>query len=107
MEVLSLHQVNKTYSKTPVLRDINLSIHQGEFIVFVGQSGCGKSTLLRLIAGLDLQTSGDVRIDGTNVNDVAPAAWVSHGVSVLCVVPTHERLGQHGICLKNSSASET
>ncbi|PKF78779.1 ABC transporter ATP-binding protein [Vibrio sp. vnigr-6D03] len=72
MEVLSLHQVNKTYSKTPVLRDINLSIHQGEFIVFVGQSGCGKSTLLRLIAGLDLQTSGDVRIDGTNVNDVAP-----------------------------------
>ncbi|WP_104403257.1 ABC transporter ATP-binding protein [Vibrio penaeicida] len=72
MEVLSLHQVNKTYSKTPVLRDINLSIHQGEFIVFVGQSGCGKSTLLRLIAGLDLQTSGDVRIDGTNVNDIAP-----------------------------------
>ncbi|CCN82360.1 putative glycerol-3-phosphate transporter subunit; ATP-binding component of ABC superfamily [Vibrio nigripulchritudo SFn27] len=72
MEVLSLKNIYKSFGQTEVLKDINLSIEQGEFIVFVGQSGCGKSTLLRLIAGLELQSYGDVFIDGTKVNDVAP-----------------------------------
>src|SRR5690606_22156347 len=46
-------------------------IVNGEFVVLVGPSGCGKSTLLRMIAGLEDVTSGDIKIDGEVVNDVA------------------------------------
>jgi multiple sugar transport system ATP-binding protein len=63
-----------------VLRDINLDIREGEFIVFVGPSGCGKSTLLRTIAGLDDITSGDLFIAGKRMNDVPP---VERGVGMV------------------------
>ena len=63
-----------------VLRDINLDIKEGEFVVFVGPSGCGKSTLLRAIAGLDDITSGDLYIGGKRMNDVPP---VNRGVGMV------------------------
>ena len=63
-----------------VLRDINLDIKEGEFIVFVGPSGCGKSTLLRAIAGLDDITSGDLYIGDKRMNDVPP---VDRGVGMV------------------------
>ena len=56
-----------------VSKDINLDIHEGEFVVFVGPSGCGKSTLLRMIAGLETITSGDLFIGDTRMNDIPPA----------------------------------
>ena len=54
------------------LRNINMEIADGEFIVFVGPSGCGKSTLLRMIAGLEDITSGELLIGGQYMNDVPP-----------------------------------
>lgn len=72
MNILTLRNVTKSFDKNQVLKDINLDIEQGEFIVFVGPSGCGKSTLLRLIAGLEPQTSGDMFIDSFLVNDEPP-----------------------------------
>src|SRR5690606_14162597 len=54
------------------LRNINLAIKEGEFIVFVGPSGCGKSTLLRMIAGQEDITSGELTIGGRYMNDVPP-----------------------------------
>jgi len=51
MASVELINVSKSYGNVQVLRDINLSLEQGEFVVFVGPSGCGKSTLLRMIAG--------------------------------------------------------
>jgi multiple sugar transport system ATP-binding protein len=54
------------------LRNINMNIEDGEFIVFVGPSGCGKSTLLRMIAGLEDITSGELLIGGQYMNDVPP-----------------------------------
>jgi len=56
-----------------VLRDINLDVRDGEFMVFVGPSGCGKSTLLRVIAGLEEITGGELSIGGRVVNEVPPA----------------------------------
>lgn len=55
-----------------VLKDINMTIAQGEFICAVGASGSGKSTLLRQIAGLDMPTSGEVRVDGKRVTGPGP-----------------------------------
>lgn len=54
------------------VKDFNMEIEDGEFIVFVGPSGCGKSTTLRMIAGLEDITAGDLYIGDRLVNDVAP-----------------------------------
>ncbi|MFV0386214.1 ABC transporter ATP-binding protein [Paracoccus sp. (in: a-proteobacteria)] len=72
MARLDLNGVAKRYGSTEVLRDINLTMEDGEFIVLVGPSGCGKSTLLRMIAGLEPISGGDLSIDGTRMNDIAP-----------------------------------
>ncbi|MGN0916062.1 MAG: ABC transporter ATP-binding protein [Succinivibrio sp.] len=74
-EVL-LSKVRKNYNPAilkDTLRNINLDIKDGDFIVFVGPSGCGKSTLLRMIAGLEDITDGDLLINGKRVNDVPPS----------------------------------
>ncbi|MCS6812984.1 MAG: ABC transporter ATP-binding protein [Cyanobacteria bacterium] len=56
----------------PVLRNINLTIEDGEFMVLVGASGCGKSTLLRLIAGLESVTAGNIWMGDRRLNDLPP-----------------------------------
>jgi multiple sugar transport system ATP-binding protein len=66
-------KVQKAYGEVQVLRDIDLEVRDGEFMVFVGPSGCGKSTLLRSIAGLEDITGGELSIGGRVVNDVPPA----------------------------------
>ena len=57
-----------------VLRDINFTVEDGEFLVLVGPSGCGKSTLLRLLAGLEELTGGNIKIGDRLVNDLPPKA---------------------------------
>ncbi len=73
MTALSLKGVNKSFGAVQVLKDINIDVEEGEFVVFVGPSGCGKSTLLRIIAGLEGPSSGTVSIDGTEVTRAAPS----------------------------------
>ncbi|MBD1852414.1 ATP-binding cassette domain-containing protein [Leptolyngbya sp. FACHB-711] len=63
-----------TAQSVSVLRRINLTIHDGEFMVLVGPSGCGKSTLLRLIAGLEALTGGNISVGDRLVNDLPPKA---------------------------------
>ncbi|MBZ6071078.1 ABC transporter ATP-binding protein [Aeromonas schubertii] len=75
MAEVVLKSVRKNYDPAvhkDTLRNINLDIKEGEFIVFVGPSGCGKSTLLRMIAGLEDITSGELSIGGRYMNDVPP-----------------------------------
>ena len=71
-EVL-LEEVGKVYGEDVVaVKEMNLDIPDGEFVVFVGPSGCGKSTALRMIAGLEDITSGQVHIGSQVVNDLPP-----------------------------------
>ncbi|MDX6805998.1 sn-glycerol-3-phosphate ABC transporter ATP-binding protein UgpC [Terrihabitans rhizophilus] len=74
MASIELRGVSKAYAGGALaVRDVNLEIADGEFMIFLGPSGCGKSTTLRMIAGLETITSGDLIIDGKRVNDVDPA----------------------------------
>jgi multiple sugar transport system ATP-binding protein len=70
---VQLAKVQKAFGDIQILRDIDLEIRDGEFMVFVGPSGSGKSTLLRSIAGLEDITGGTLSIGGKVVNDVPPA----------------------------------
>ncbi|TDS70427.1 sn-glycerol-3-phosphate ABC transporter ATP-binding protein UgpC [Comamonas sp. JUb58] len=71
MASVELRDIRKSYGgKVEVIRGVDLSVHEGEFMVFVGPSGCGKSTLLRMLAGLETISSGDVMIGERRVNDV-------------------------------------
>jgi multiple sugar transport system ATP-binding protein len=72
MASIDIADIRKSYGPVPVLHGIDLSIHDGEFVVLVGPSGCGKSTLLRMIAGLEDISAGEIRIDGRRVNDLEP-----------------------------------
>jgi polar amino acid transport system ATP-binding protein len=63
-ELLKIEHLTKSYDADPVLKDFNLTVHQGEVIVVVGPSGCGKSTLLRCINGLEPIQEGRITLEG-------------------------------------------
>jgi multiple sugar transport system ATP-binding protein len=73
MADIKMTNLNKSYGSVHILKDVNLDIKSGEFMVFVGPSGCGKSTLLRSICGLETITSGTLEIDHAVVNEVPPS----------------------------------
>ena len=73
MANVKMHSIYKKFGNTEVIHGVDLEIEDNEFVVFVGPSGCGKSTLLRLIAGLEDITSGEIEIDGVQVNFLPPA----------------------------------
>jgi len=68
-----LKNVRKVFGEVEVIPGVDLTINDGEFVVFVGPSGCGKSTLLRLIAGLEDVSGGAIEIDGVDVAREPPA----------------------------------
>lgn len=74
MAQIELSAIRKSFDGTDVLKGIDFRIEDGEFISLVGPSGCGKSTLLRIIAGLEPQNSGQIRIDGVAVDGIRPSA---------------------------------
>jgi multiple sugar transport system ATP-binding protein len=72
MSSVSIRRVQKSYGAVPIIRDVNVEIDDGEFVILVGPSGCGKSTLLRMIAGLEDISAGEICIGDRVVNDVVP-----------------------------------
>ncbi len=70
--ILDINKLYKNYGATEILKDINISIEPGDFLVLVGPSGCGKSTLLNCIAGLEEITGGTLSIGGNDMTHVSP-----------------------------------
>ena len=70
--VVELSHVTKSFPGLVALEDFSLSVYDGEFLTLLGPSGCGKTTVLRLIGGFETSDSGQVMIDGHNVEDVPP-----------------------------------
>jgi ABC-type sugar transport system ATPase subunit len=69
IELCNLH---KAFGSVVAVKNINIAIEDGEFVVFVGPSGCGKTTTLRMIAGFEDPTAGEIKIGGQVVNDIEP-----------------------------------
>ena len=72
MANVQLIDIDKRYDDVHVVRQLNLEVAQGEFLVLVGASGCGKSTTLRMVAGLESITGGTLRIGERVVNELSP-----------------------------------
>lgn len=72
MAKLELKSIKKSFGENEIIKDINLEIKDGEFVVFVGPSGCGKSTLLRIIAGIEEANLGQILIDDIDVTKLEP-----------------------------------
>ena len=70
--ILEVRNLRKKFGGLDILKDVNVGIDRGEFLVLVGPSGCGKSTLLNCIAGLEPVSGGTISIDGRDMSDVPP-----------------------------------
>ena len=110
MPGVELLGVGKSYGAgSHAVRDVTLSVAEGEFLVLVGPSGCGKSTLLRMVAGLEEVTEGEIRIGGRRVNDVAPrdrdVAMVFQNYALYPHMTVAENLG-FGLRMRNVAPEE-
>ncbi len=76
---LRIEKLTKKFGDFTALHEVSLTIAEGEFVCFLGPSGCGKTTLLRAIAGLDIQTSGQLWQAGRNISDL-PASERDFGI---------------------------
>src|SRR5881392_750465 len=72
MAEIRINKMTKHYGNVVAVHDLDLTVCDGEFLVLLGPSGCGKTTTLRSVAGLERQTSGDIYIGDTLVNDLRP-----------------------------------
>ena len=93
MATVDLEQINKVYANGfHAVKDLDLDVHEGEFMVLVGPSGCGKTTALRMVAGLENISSGTLRIGGkSGQRRHAEGPGHRDGVPELRAVPAHER----------------
>ena len=106
MASIILQNISKWFSSNQVIKNVDLNIKDGEFIVFVGPSGCGKSTLLRIISGLEDLNEGTVLIDDLDVTDKIP---YDRGLSMVfqsyALYPHMNVFDNIGFSLKTSSVN--
>jgi len=109
MATIGISQVSKSYGPVSVMSDIDVTVHDGEFLVLVGPSGCGKSTLLRMIAGLETITGGEIAIGGRVVNKLPPRerdiAMVFQSYALYPHMTVEDNMG-FNLTLKKASAEE-
>jgi multiple sugar transport system ATP-binding protein len=97
MAFLDIAGLRKRYGALEVLKNINLELEEGGFLVLVGPSGCGKSTLLSTIAGLETITEGEIRLAGTVINNLHPSkrdiAMVFQSYALYPTMTVEENIG--------------
>jgi multiple sugar transport system ATP-binding protein len=97
MATLSIQGVRKSFGTLEVLKNVDLELDDGGFLVLLGPSGCGKSTLLSIIAGLEPSSGGDILIGERNVNDVHPKdrniAMVFQSYALYPTMPVRRNIG--------------
>ena len=71
-ELLRLEHINKSFDGKQILEDLNLTIHENEFLTLLGPSGCGKTTILRMIGGFEQPDSGRILFDGKDITRMPP-----------------------------------
>ena len=81
---IDLKNIDLSYGSTQVIKDVSLSIKQGEFFAFLGPSGCGKSTLLRLVAGFEECQKGEVYLGDQEVSMLSSGLSRSSSSRALC-----------------------
>ncbi|MFD1198959.1 ABC transporter ATP-binding protein [Brucella gallinifaecis] len=70
--IIQIRQLNKNYGSTPILRDVDLDVRQGEFLTLLGPSGSGKTTMLSIIAGILQGDSGSIKLRGVDISHLPP-----------------------------------
>lgn len=70
--IVELTGVNKLYGTNHVVRDLNITVNEGEFLTLLGSSGCGKTTTLRMIAGFEEPTTGSIKVEGESIEEKEP-----------------------------------
>ena len=110
MASIILQNISKWFSSNQVIKNVDLNIKDGEFIVFVGPSGCGKSTLLRIISGLEDLNEGTVLIDDLDVTDKIPydrgLSMVFQSYALYPHMNVFENIGFYGSNLIHVSLSQ-
>jgi spermidine/putrescine transport system ATP-binding protein len=71
-KIVEINHVDKYFGKNHVVKDLNMSVAEGEFLSILGPSGCGKTTTLRMIAGFEHQTNGEILVEGERVENKEP-----------------------------------
>ena len=109
MSSLKIKNISKKYGALDILKNIEMNIEDGEFLVLVGPSGCGKSTTLRIIAGLEEPSEGEVYIGGEIVNDRDPSkrdiAMVFQNYALYPHMTVYENMA-FGLTLRKLDASD-
>ena len=107
MAQVVLKDLNKKYDEVHAVKDVNLTIRDKEFMVFVGPSGCGKTTTLRMVAGLEEITSGEISIGDRVVNDLPPKDRdIAMVFQNYALYPHMERVRQHGLRPEDAEVPE-
>lgn len=70
--IVEIKGVNKIYGSNHVVKDLDLTVYEGEFLTLLGSSGCGKTTTLRMVAGFEEPTSGSIRVEGEDIQNKEP-----------------------------------
>ena len=70
--IVEISGVNKLYGTNHVVKDLNITVEEGEFLTLLGSSGCGKTTTLRMIAGFEEPTTGTIKVEGEPIEEKEP-----------------------------------